>query len=384
MLTDADTVIGDTVAIRRVDVVPISIPLRKPVKMARSIVAAAETLIVRVESADGTVGWGEAAAAANMTGETLASMTFAARKFLAPIVTGSDARDYAATVASFDTVLYGNNAAKSAVETALLDVLSRSRGTSLSRFIGGPVRDRIAPMWLLANASADLDVAEARRKIDEGFRFFKLKVGAKSLEDDIACTLAVRAAIGTDIPLCADANTGLGDNASAYLDAVASASLLYLEQPMAAHDLYGMARVAASSEIPIAADEGIHGLTDIRVHAHAKAAAGVSLKAIKLGGLNACVQAARFCRATGMAVNIATKIAESSIGSAATLHLACAVPSVEWGVSMTHFYLADDLVSEPPVVEEGMVRLPTGSGLGISVDEAKLERYRVPLRDLIV
>jgi muconate cycloisomerase len=239
-------------------------------------------------------------------------------------------------------------------------------------------------MWLLANASAELDVAEARRKIDEGFRFFKLKVGAKSLEDDIACTLAVRAAIGNDIPLCADANTGLGDHAIAYLDGVREASLVYLEQPMGAHDLEGMARVAASSEVPIAADEGIHALADITAHADAKAAAGVSLKAIKLGGLRACVRAAHLCRTAGMAVNIATKIAESSIGSTATLHLACAVPSMEWGVSMTHFYLADDLVSERPEVQDGAVRLPRGSGLGIAVDENKVERYRVPLRELIV
>ena len=79
----------------------------------------------------------------------------------------------------------------------------------------------------------------------------------------------------------------------------------------------------------------------------------------------------------GLSVNIAAKIAESSVSSAAALHLACAVPKADWGVSLTHFYLAEDIVRRPLALAGGLVALPDGPGLGVEVDEASVERFRV-------
>jgi muconate cycloisomerase len=84
------------------------------------------------------------------------------------------------------------------------------------------------------------------------------------------------------------------------------------------------------------------------------------------------------CEHLGLRVNVAAKIAESSIASAAAIHLACAAPAVDWGVSLTHFYLAEDIVRYAPTIAEGTVSLPAGPGLGIEVDEAAVERFRLP------
>ena len=73
----------------------------------------------------------------------------------------------------------------------------------------------------------------------------------------------------------------------------------------------------------------------------------------------------------------ALPISESSISSAAALALACAVPKADWGVSLTHFYLADDIVRRPLQLANGAVALPDGPGLGVEVDDAAVERYRV-------
>jgi muconate cycloisomerase len=89
------------------------------------------------------------------------------------------------------------------------------------------------------------------------------------------------------------------------------------------------------------------------------------------------VTAAQTCERLGLAVNIAAKIAESSIASAAAIHLACAAPAVDWGVSLTHFYLADDVVKNPLAIGDGVVPVPTGPGLGVEVDEAQVERFRI-------
>jgi muconate cycloisomerase len=165
-------------------------------------------------------------------------------------------------------------------------------------------------------------------------------------------------------------------DAERYVAGTQAAGLLFVEQPLDPHDLAGLARLAKASPVPIGADEGIHSLADIEAH-KAAGAGGVSLKLIKLGGMSAALKAAALCARLGLSVNIAAKIAESSIASAAAIHLACAVPSADWGVSLTHFYLAEDVVRATPRIADGKVALPTGPGLGVTVDEAAVERLRV-------
>ena len=116
--------------------------------------------------------------------------------------------------------------------------------------------------------------------------------------------------------------------------------------------------------MPIGIDEGIHAIADIETSARA-GAGGVSLKFIKLGGITPALEAANLCRRLGLKVNIAAKMAESSIAAAATVAFACAAPNVDWGVSITHFYLAEDIVKTPLPLVDGEVALSTGPGLGV-------------------
>src|SRR4029077_5907982 len=96
--------------------------------------------------------------------------------------------------------------------------------------------------------------------------------------------------------------------------------------------LAGMAAIAAATDIAIGADEGIHSLDDIRRHHERKAARGVSLKAIKLGGVRAVAEGGRLCGQLGMSVNISCKTGESSIACAAALHVASVIPNIDWGL----------------------------------------------------
>jgi muconate cycloisomerase len=344
--------------------------------MAGVSIAHAENLLVRIEAADGTVGWGEAASAPTMTGDTLGSLVAAVR-YLAPRLIDRDAWLRPALCGALKDALLGNSGAHSAIEMALLDLAGQASGLPLIDLLGGARRTEVAPMWLLGNATADDDIAEARAKERDGFRFFKLKIGVKPLADEIASTLSVRAALGPDMPLCADANCGLTLAAARrYAEETRAANLMFLEQPLGHADLTGLAALTRTAPIPIGADEGIHSIADVEAHARA-GAGGLSLKLIKLGGMSAALEAGRLCERLGLSVNIAAKIAESSIASAATVHLACAVPAIDWGVSLTHFYLAVDLVRHPLPMGEGVVSLPTGPGLGIEVDEDAVARFRV-------
>jgi muconate cycloisomerase len=363
-------------AIRRVDAIPLALPLTKPVKMAAETVTHARNLLVRIEAQDGTVGWGEAASAPSMTGDTIAGLVSAVRDHLAPVLIGADAWMRPALMKRMRTALYGNTGAHSAVEMALLDLAARSAGVSVIDLIGGPVRPAVAPMWLVGNATPEQDVAEVEARKAAGIRFCKLKVGVKPLATEVAAAHAVRGALGAEMPLCADANCGFSHEAAErFLEATADAGLLFLEQPFAPDDMSGLAALARATPVAIGADEGIHSLHDIEAHA-AAGARGVSLKLIKLGGFSGALGAAALCRRLGLAMNIASKMAESSLASAATVHLACAVDNVDWGVSLTHFYLAEDIVRRPLAMEDGLVALPSGPGLGVEVDEAAVARLR--------
>jgi muconate cycloisomerase len=375
--TRSETGARAPLVIRRVDAIPVGLPLRKAVAMAGVTVSRALNILMRIEAEDGTVGWGEAASAPTMTGDTLGSLVAAVRDHLAPQLIGEDAWMRPALGRKLKRALYGNPGAHSAIEVALLDLAGQASGLAVVDLIGGAVRREVAPMWLLGNPTPEQDIAEAHAKRTEGFGFFKLKIGTKPVEAEIASTLALRRALGEATPLCADANCGLSfADACRYVDGTREAGLLFVEQPLAHDDHSALARLTRLSPTPIGADEGIHSLADIESHERC-GAAGVSLKLIKLGGMSAAVEAARLCERLGLAVNVAAKIAESSIASAAAIHLACAAPTVDWGVSLTHFYLAGDIAARPLPMGDGAVALPTGPGLGIEVDEAAVERFRI-------
>jgi muconate cycloisomerase len=374
---DRDLATREPLIIRRVDAIPVALPLKKPMAMAGVTISRALNILERIEAADGTVGWGEAASAPTMTGDTLDGLLVAVRDHLAPRLIGEDAWMRGALRRKLKATLYGNPGAHSAIELALLDLAGRASGLPVVDLIGGAERSTVAPMWLLGNPTPELDIAEAERKRAEGFGFFKLKIGTKPADAEIASTVELRAALGAAMPLCADANCGLAfADASRYLEGTRDAGLMFVEQPLAHDELGGLARLTRLTSTPIGADEGIHSLADIEAHQRC-GAGGVSLKLIKLSGLSAAIEAAQLCERLGLAVNVAAKIAESSIASAAAIHLACAAPVVDWGVSLTHFYLAEDIVQDVPEIASGLVALPTGPGLGIEVDEAAVGRFRV-------
>jgi muconate cycloisomerase len=258
----------------------------------------------------------------------------------------------------------------------LLDLIGRARNTRLIDLVASPLRRRVPPMWLLGNANPDQDIAEALAKRAEGFSFFKLKIGVKPIGDEIKAAHAMRQAL-PDATICADANCGLTlAAAKRYAQRTREAELAFIEQPLPADDLAGLKALARATKVPIGMDETIQSLADIEA-VNCAGAKGVSLKLIKLGGLREAVAAGKLCKKLGLKINVAAKIAESSIGTAAAVHLACAVPNVDWGVSLTNMYLAEDIVKHPLTLHDGHVALPDGHGLGVDVDEAAVARLRV-------
>jgi muconate cycloisomerase len=159
--------------------------------------------------------------------------------------------------------------------------------------------------------------------------------------------------------------------------AVGGSGLTFFEQPVPADDVAAMAAVAAAAgDLAIGADESIHSLADIRRHHDAKAARGVSLKTIKLGGMRGVLAAGRLCEELRMAVNVACKTGESSIACAAGLHIAASLPQIAWGFTPSNAGLAEDVTAHPIRIMRGHADVSDRPGLGIDVDEDRVRRHR--------
>ena len=370
---------GTQAKIKSIEAIAVKLPMAKPMKMAGVLIASADNVLVRIETDEGHVGWGEAASAPQMTGETMEGMTVAVR-LMASAVIGCPLSAVAEAGTRLDAAMYGNNAAKAAIEMAWHDALGKALNKPVYELLGALKRNRVPTLWLIGTGSAQGDVDEAKAKAAAGYVAFKIKVGVDTPAADAERSRRICAALGSGLLISADANQGFSvEGALEYVKAVADTQLDFLEQPVRGSDLDGMAKIAAASRLPIGFDEGVHSIADIARHHERKAARGGSLKAIKLGGLKAVHAAAVLCESLGMKVNLACKVAESSIGTAAVLHLAAAIPSCTWGVSLSSQYLSDDVVRTPFSYADGHATVPTGPGLGIEVDEARVRRYAQPI-----
>jgi L-alanine-DL-glutamate epimerase-like enolase superfamily enzyme len=367
------------VHITSIEPIAVSLPMLKPVIMAGEEVRRADNVLVRIEAHNGVVGWGEAASAPVMTGETLESIVSAVH-YLTAALRGRDAADIAGALSAMDARMYGNHGAKAAIEIALHDVVGRATNQPVHALLGEKKRNRMPLLAVIGGGDNESDLRDADKKKAAGFTAYKIKVGIDSPEKDAARTRDICEVLGSGMLISADANQGYStEQAIAYARAVKGAGLDFIEQPVAAGNLAGMTAVAAATDIAIGADEGIHSLDDIRRHHERKAARGVSLKAIKLGGIRAVAEAGRLCHNLGMSVNISCKTGESSIAGAAALHVASVIPDIGWGLTLTHTGLAEDVAASPLPTGKGHVDRLDRPGLGVDVDEDRVRRHSVAI-----
>jgi len=238
----------------------------------------------------------------------------------------------------------------------------------------------LALLGVIGGGHLEGDLRDAASKKSDGVTAYKIKVGIDTPENDAVRTREICKVLGDGMLISADANQGYSvDQALTYVRAVNGSGLDFFEQPVAAEALVGMAKVAAATDIAIGADEGIHSLDDIRRHHDSKAARGVSLKAIKLGGIGAVTKAGELCDRLGMSVNISCKTGESSVACVAALHVASVIPNIGWALTLTHLGLAEDIAKSPLPTGKGFAESLDRPGLGIEVDEDRVSRHRVQI-----
>lgn len=364
-------------SIRYANAFALKIPLIKPMLMAGVHITHAETLIVRLETNQGVVGWGENTAAPTHGGQTLEDMLQAFTQEIQHDLIGIDSHNLSAISKILGHKYPQGSGAIAAIDIALYDLVGKSLGVPAYTLMGGKQRSSVSPLWLIGTKSVETDIAEAKKCQALGYQFFKLKLGVKTVKEDIQSALGIRAALGSDVQICADANMGYSsEQAVEFLRGTQAANIAYLEQPLAKDNTTGLKQICELQIAPIGLDESITNISDI-IHYKKYGVAGVSLKTLKLGGISGVLRSASVCDALGMEINLAGKIAETSVASAAVLQLSAALREVNWGISPSHLYLAEDIVDKPIEPIQGIYSIPNQIGLGVEVNESKLKRFQI-------
>lgn len=358
----------------RADIYPLSIPLIEPMKMSREIVVDAKTVLLCLTDSTGRQGWGEASAAPLMTGETLDSLIGSIRYLVEKSLSNDWAKpDNFADL--FNLILYANASAKSCVEMALLDLYTQTAAVPLWRYLRGENKalteapPTAIPLLRMLGGSLDKELSDAKIYRDLGFRHWKIKIGSLSLDEDLHRVKLLCDSLVGDV-ISVDANCALTlDDAIRFCQSEEASGLTFVEQLIPAYlPMSDFVLLKNSSSIPIGLDESIHGVAELEQFIDADAFGGASLKLIKTGGIINALECAKLLREHKLGLNLACKIAETSLSAAATASIGFAMGEVSWGFSMSNQYLKFDVCDAPLIAKNGCLEADqlASSGIGIT------------------
>jgi muconate cycloisomerase len=362
--------------IERVDVFGVAVPL-VGAGYANAYVTkkVQKSVVVRVVAGDGSVGLGNIDPSPGYSLETVDQSLAALRGTLAGVVRGLDAANPHRVVEAMNGAVRGFLDAKAAIEMACVDLAARRRGIAVHRYLGGAVVDRVSFNAWIGILPPDEAAAEARKWFDRGFRSAKIKVGS-DVGTDRDRVRAVREAVGPAMRLRADANAGYdAERAIALARAIERFDMQLLEQPVAADDLAGMARVRSAIGIPVMADEAITDHPSLIAAIRADCADIVKLKVMKQGGLLECRRMIETATAAGLQVVIGHGFG-LGINTMAEIMVAATSRSVIEGLECVGpLKTSDDIVTSKLDLSAGSIDVPEGAGLGVDLDEGKIARY---------
>ncbi|MBM0230821.1 o-succinylbenzoate synthase [Micromonospora sp. STR1_7] len=339
----------------------VRMPLVAPFRTSFGTQTDRDVLLLRAVT-DEAEGWGECVAMDDplYSSEYVEAVADVLRRFLVPALAAHAPAD-ATAVAPALHPFKGHRMAKAALETAILDAELRAAGRPLSRELGA-VHDRVpcgVSVGIMDSRAKLLDTVDGY--LSEGYVRIKLKIEPGW---DLAPVRAVRERFGDDVLLQVDANTAYTRADADLLAALDPFDLLLIEQPLDEEDIVGHADLSARVRTPICLDESI---TSARAAADAIRLGACRIVNIKPGRVGGYLEARRIhdlCAAHGVPVWCGGML-ETGLGRAANVALA-ALPgfTLPGDTSASSRYFRTDL-TEPFVLDEGHLAVPTGPGIGV-------------------
>jgi L-alanine-DL-glutamate epimerase-like enolase superfamily enzyme len=375
------------VKITSIETIPICVPLKPglAIKSGRGGThSVSPFLIVKIHTDEGIIGLGEVSCTPRWSGEDQVTAKHFIDNYFAPMLIGEDPleRD---TRHKFAKVVAGNPFTKAALEMALWDIRGKDWNRPVYAFLGNgeKCREYVPTKFSVSGVAHDRAAEIATWAIGQGFKKLKVKVGTIP-DEDRRRVQAVRQAVGPDVSIGVDANGGWGGahTARVAIDLLRPFNIAFIEQPLPAGDLQGMVeiRTKVAAGIPIIADESLYSMDDARNLEWLGAADVFSVYIGKAGGIHPAYHIAGFAGSRNIATTIGSNL-ELGIGSAAMTHLALARPEITAETYACDIigplFYEDDILKNPLPLIGGEARVHELPGLGVELDDEKVERYRV-------
>lgn len=352
----------------------LTIPLNTTFKTALRSIDTLENVIVKVETDSGDTGWGAAAPAPVITGETTASILGGIEHLRAHLVE-MDVLDYEQLFQKLNTCLLGNMSAKAAVDMALYDLLAKAHNTTVNGFLGGEMNALETDITISLNPLEEM-VAETRDKLNHGFKTLKIKVGGDP-DVDVERLEAISEAAGEQVQIRIDANQGWTPKQAVYVGKEIEKRKLgieLMEQPVAARDFEGMKFVRDNVALPVYADESVFSAKDALELISMEAVDGINIKLMKCGGIYNGLKIAAIAESGGIPCMIGSMM-ECSVSVTAAAHFAASRAIIK-GYDLDAPLFCSINPADGGIVYHGAeIRFSEGDGLGIgSVMEIQGEK----------
>ncbi|OGO90705.1 MAG: hypothetical protein A2Y17_03175 [Clostridiales bacterium GWF2_38_85] len=340
------------------------IPLKTPFKTALRCVSTLESIIIEIQTENGITGYGSASPTAAITGETIPSIFYAITDYIFPAIKNKVIDSSVFKIIS--NSIEHNTSAKSAVETAIYDLLSKNAGLPLFQYLGGKDIKKLDNDITISLNDPDIMYSDAITAKKNGINIFKIKLGGSS-DEDIRRINAVSKATG-DSKLRLDANQAWDFN-TAYeiIDYCVSRNLSveFIEQPFKAHQIKLMSELKHLSKIPILADESVFNSSDAEDIVAKDAADYINIKLAKCGGLTDAIKICNIAKAANKQCLIGCML-ESPIGIIAAAHLATA-----FDIISMHDLDVVELIKYNPIISDvqfypNSITVGTNTGLGVN------------------
>ena len=365
---------------KSIETLLVEIPTIRPHKMAVATMQTQTLVLVKVTTEDGFIGWGEATTIGGLGygEESPESVKTNIETYFAPLLKSLSGLNVAQIIKTLKRNINGNRFAKCAIQTALLDIQAQRLGLPLSEILGGRLRDSVPVLWVLASGDTEKDIAEAKKMIElKRHNVFKLKIGSRPVEDDVAHVLAIKKALGSEISIRVDVNRAWSE-----LEAVKGIQLLQdggvdlIEQPCAIENLDAMQRLTRRFDIAIMADESLYGPQSAYQIARNNGASVFAVKIAQSGGLIEGCEVGKIAKLAGIDLYGGTML-EGPVGTIASAHVFSTFESLAYGTELFGpLLLTEDILKTPLQYQNYELVLPTVPGLGIELDLDKIDNLR--------
>ncbi|MDQ9008277.1 muconate/chloromuconate family cycloisomerase [Acinetobacter gerneri] len=365
---------------KSVETILVDIPTIRPHKLSVATMQTQTVVLIKVTTEDGIVGWGEATTIGGLSygEESPESVKTNIDTYFAPLLTSVKNLNVAQTLKLIRKTINGNRFAKCAIQTALLDIQAQRLGLPLSELLGGRLRTGVPVLWVLASGDTEKDIAEAKKMIElKRHNVFKLKIGSNPVEADVEHVLAIKKALGNDISIRVDVNRAWSE-----LEAIRGIQMLQdggidlIEQPCALDNIDAMERLTRKFDIAIMADESLSGPQSAYQLAKRSAASVFAIKIAQSAGLHEACEVANIAKLAGIDLYGGTML-EGPVGTIASAHAFSTFENLAYGTELFGpLLLTQDILKTPLRYENFELVLPTGAGLGIELDEDKIDNLR--------